>query len=78
MTYHRGMISPQQLRDRLRAMPNIRAVARMAGIPEKTVYRTANGETTPSLEKAQRMWNAITTIEAQIALASKHVAKEAA
>ncbi len=59
------MISPQQLRDRLRAMPNIRAVARQAGLPEKTVYRTANGETTPSLENAQRMWNAITTLETQ-------------
>ena len=59
------MISPQQLRDRLRTMPNIRAVARQAGLPEKTVYRTANGETTPSLENAQRMWNAITTLETQ-------------
>ena len=59
------MISPQQLRDRLRAIPNIRAVARQAGLPEKTVYRTANGETTPSLENAQRMWNAITTLETQ-------------
>ena len=59
------MISPRQLRDRLRAMPNIRAVARQAGLPEKTVYRTANGETTPSLENAQRMWNAITTLETQ-------------
>lgn len=59
------MISPQQLRDRLRAMPNIRAVARQAGIPEKTVYRTASGETTPNLETAQRIWNAITTMEAQ-------------
>jgi len=59
------MITTQQLRDRLRAMPNIRAVARQAGLPEKTVYRTANGETTPGLETAQRIWNAITTIEAQ-------------
>lgn len=72
------MISPQQLRDRLRALPNIRAVARLAGIPEKTVYRTVHGDTTPSLEKAQRMWNAITTIEAQLASEAKRKAKEAA
>jgi DNA-binding phage protein len=57
------MITSQQLRDRLNAMPNIREVARRAGLPEKTVYRTANGKTTPTLETAQRIWNAITTLE---------------
>lgn len=57
------MITATQLRERLNAMPNIRAVAKEAGLPEKTVYRTATGKTTPTLETAQRIWNAITTME---------------
>ena len=59
------MITAKQLRDRLNAMPNIRAVAREARMPEKTVYRTANGKTEPTLETAQRIWNAITSLESK-------------
>lgn len=59
------MITATQLRDRLNAMPNIRAVAREANLPEKTVYRTAQGKTKPNLETAQRIWNAITTMESK-------------
>lgn len=62
-SYNTDMITATQLRERLNAMPNIRAVAREAQLPEKTVYRTANGKTTPTLETAQRIWNAITTME---------------
>lgn len=59
------MITPQQLRDKLKDVPNVRAVARHAGLPEKTVYRTVWGKTTPNLETAQRIWNAITTMEVE-------------
>ena len=57
------MISPEQLRERLNKVPNLRALARHSGIPEKTVYRTAWGQSVPNLETAQRIWNAITTME---------------
>lgn len=63
--YNLAMITANQLRERLNAMPNIRAVAKEAGLPEKTVYRTATGKTTPTLETAQRIWNAITTMESR-------------
>lgn len=57
------MITAQQLRERLRAQPNVRAVARKAGLPDRTIYRTVHGQTTPTLETAQRIWNAITVME---------------
>lgn len=58
------MITVQQLRDKLNAMPNVRAVARQAGMSEKTVYRTAWGKSVPNLENAQRIWSAIEALEA--------------
>jgi hypothetical protein len=58
------MITPSELRERLSKMPNKRAVARMSDIPEKTVYRTASGESEPTLEIACRLVDAMDAIEA--------------
>ena len=57
------MITSKQLQDRIKSMPSIRAVAREARMPEKTVYRTAHGKTDPKLETVQRILNAIAAIE---------------
>lgn len=53
------MITAQELRDKLAACPNLRAVARETGLSEKTLYRTANGKTEPSLATAREILAAI-------------------
>ena len=53
------MITAQELRDKLKGAPSIRAIARETGLSEKTLYRTANGQTEPSLETARLILQAL-------------------
>lgn len=64
MTHNRGMLTNDQLRQRLNALPQkLSEVARRAGLPTKTVYRIASGANRPRIDTAERVYTALQAVE---------------
>ena len=64
LPYHSRMLTQDQLQTRMKAVGNLRAIARLAKLPEKTVYRTAHGQTDPQMRTLLRILDAVETLEA--------------
>lgn len=79
MTHNRGMLTNDQLRQRLNALPLklFPEVARRAGLPTKTIHRIARGNNRPRIDTAERVVEALQNLE-EIERAKAILAREAA
>lgn len=53
------MFQIQELQKRLNDVPNVRPLAKIAGLSERTVYRVKKGEKLPTVNTAIKIFNAL-------------------